>query len=354
MDYKKYDTEDFIMDPDFRDWVLTPSKESNIYWKNFLEDHPDKRNKIKDARGILMSMARIDHSNSARNHKNALWDKIEGSLGEAKDARKTIPLNATSVLGAEKKESHDSSLIIRILVAAMVIMAFGLFIYLDKDDTSVLAEDGFTTIIKSNPSGQKSTILLPDGSKVILNAGSSLEYPSVFSDAERRILLSGEAFFDVIEDKSSPFLVQTGHLITTALGTSFNVRAYYDHEEVTLVSGKVSVSNKSDDTESVILAPNEKVTFEDHLNPIGKASPADISWKDGVIYFQKTPWDAGIEELERWYGVDIEVVNLGSKKGMELTGTFDNDNLHNVLTSLGFSMKFEHKIDQKNVKIIFK
>lgn len=217
-------------------------------------------------------------------------------------------------------------------------------------------EEKFNTrVVKSNPAGQKSTIYLPDGSKVILNSASKVVYSSDFS-LKREVVVEGEAFFEVKKDPNRPFIVYANGLATTALGTSFNICTYNkDKIEVALVSGKVSVEEVKSGSK-VLLTPGE-VAFHDRKADQLKKTYFDqrtkTLWKDGVIYFDNTPLKDAVMTLERWYGVEIVIENNPEEEPY-CTGAFRNDYLSNVLESIAFSLQFEYEINNKRVKIIFK
>ncbi|NBC67314.1 MAG: DUF4974 domain-containing protein [Bacteroidetes bacterium] len=166
---------------------------------------------------------------------------------------------------------------------------------------------------KTNPVGQISKIILPDGSKVWLSAASTMEYPEHFSETKRVIELNGEAFFEVVRDVKRPFTVQSGPLSTLVLGTSFNVKAYQEDAdmEVTLATGKVEVSVEGEEQKQV-LEPNQKVRYE-RESGLGKAEPADASlakaWTQRELVFMRESFAAIAKTFERWYGVDFVFEN---------------------------------------------
>ncbi len=207
---------------------------------------------------------------------------------------------------------------------------------------------------KSTDPGQKLTIHLSDGSVAILNAGSSITYPEKFSDTIRFVQMRGEVFFEVARNEEKPFVVSTSKLNTTALGTSFNIRAYDDdHQQISLITGKVKVEPQDSDLVNY-LEPGEEITLSD-----GELSTAKfdvltrVLWKEGIIYFDNTPLDECFETLEQWYGVKIEVSGLDPGKMLKVSGRFDNDYLTNVLKSISYTHEFNYEIDKERVHITF-
>src|SRR5690606_16871269 len=145
-------------------------------------------------------------------------------------------------------------------------------------------------IVKENPASERSRFTLPDGSLVWLNCTSSLRYLESFSGNERKVELVGEAFFEVMEDSLRPFIVYSGNLSTTALGTSFNVAAYPEKDmiEVALISGKVSINDHVRRDELMVLNPGMGMRYDRQTQKaIRETINADkvLAWKSGVLIF---------------------------------------------------------------------
>ena len=215
---------------------------------------------------------------------------------------------------------------------------------------------------KATAKGQKFTIFLADGTKVKLNAESQLEYPQSFSDTNRVVYLTGEAFFDIKKDTKRPFTVISHDLSTTALGTSFNINAYPENDNiiVSLATGSVKVSHdmgNNIDKSNIFLEPGNQAIYSSSRNSIKKQffdENIDLAWKEGVLYFEDASWDQIVNKLERWYGVDISVINLKNRSNKLYTGFFKDESLDNVLESLSFSKNFKYKIKSQKVYVEFK
>ena len=192
---------------------------------------------------------------------------------------------------------------------------------------------------KSTRPGQKLTLFLSDGSKVILNAGSIIRYANIFNDSARTVFLQGEAFFDVAHDTLRPFSVVSGQVTTTALGTSFNIRNYHEEQkmEVSLQNGRVKIENKN---ERLVLDAGEGISInEAGFSKVYQYHPKEVmDWKNGIIHFKDANSNEIIKELERWYGVDIKLQTKLNKK--LYTGEFANMNLEEVLQGLSYVKKF--------------
>lgn len=179
-----------------------------------------------------------------------------------------------------------------------------------KKKTS-LSVSSYNTI--STPRGGKYQVNLPDGTKVWLNAASMLKFPVIFAAIERRVELTGEAYFEVAKNKHQPFHVKTAEQEVEVLGTHFNVNAYADEKEVktTLLEGSVKVVALAKQSNAkmradVLLKPGEQATLiGNQLN----VSPADIgevmSWKNGMFEFNNCDLTTIMRQASRWYDVDV-------------------------------------------------
>jgi transmembrane sensor len=159
----------------------------------------------------------------------------------------------------------------------------------------------------------KETIELDDGSLITLNEGSTLRY-SVNRSSERKVFLSGEAFFEVTRDSLRPFIVVADETVVEVLGTSFNVRAYKETEtiEVTVQSGMVSMTGRRSSEEQLILQPGNMGLYNrsgKSLEFIGRADPNSIAWKTRELLFSQTPLSEVVEVVSRVYGVSLQIGN---------------------------------------------
>lgn len=225
-----------------------------------------------------------------------------------------------------------------------------LYLSLDRTQQSVLTELA-ESIVKQNPRGQKLTTFLPDGSKVILNSESRVEYQPGFSGSERLITLEGEAFFEVKKDESKPFRVLSHGVSTVALGTSFNVNSKFENEvEVSLVTGSVQVSGEND--QSVILMPGKSAV----INEVGLIEVNDFDidektgWKDGVLVFKENSLGEIFEKLKDWYGVEI-LSEVPKGENQHFSGKYRNAPLDEVLEGIAFVHHFDFKIEGESVRI---
>ena len=213
-----------------------------------------------------------------------------------------------------------------------------------------------STIVKNIPKGKKLQTRLPDGTKVMLNSGSSLEYPENFRE-ERVVKLAGEAFFEVKRDESRPFIVESKDLAVRVLGTSFNVSAYPKDEtiSVAVATGIVEVKSKTKTTGSILaqLSPNESINY---MRSSGQYSVDEFdddhffAWKDGILDFKQADFDEIVEKLERWYGVEIVIETQHHIKS-GFSGRYENATLEHVLEGVSFANDFSFSIEGNKVII---
>lgn len=215
-------------------------------------------------------------------------------------------------------------------------------------------------IQKENLPGRKSTIFLNDGTIVNLNSASSIRYPEVFSDSSREVYLEGEAYFEVAKDADKPFTVITKNIRTLAVGTAFNIKSFSDSKEIeiSLTEGKVHIS---DDRSSVKdshfdLLPGQQIVYsmenERFLNIEKFDANETLGWKDGILYFKKANFSMIKNDIERWFGVKLQV-QPDHYPDISYTGEFHNQSLQNILYSIGFVQKFNFDIKGTEVFIQF-
>lgn len=164
---------------------------------------------------------------------------------------------------------------------------------------------------KQTANGSRAVVRLTDGSVIHLGAGSRLRYPEEFTGASREVFLEGEAFFEITENREQPFMVYTGEVRTTVLGTSFKVSAFNGlNASIAVATGKVRVDHVKDgrQQELAVLTPGEELNWEpvSGKRAVTAVKAADVeAWKGGRLVFHNKPISDIATELERWYGVKI-------------------------------------------------
>lgn len=179
-------------------------------------------------------------------------------------------------------------------------------------------------IEKVNPYGKRSSFMLDDSTMIYLGAGSRLRYPVSFKGNIREVSLYGEAYFEVKHDVTKPFIIKTGAVNTRVLGTTFKITAFKNHAlKVAVTSGKVSVGrNKAKPL--AILTPGRQLEYTEGTPPTVTNISVDgvARWKQGTLVFNHTPLNDLMEEVGRWYGLNIRFKNKTLAK-IPVTVTLD-------------------------------
>ena len=257
---------------------------------------------------------------------------------------------------------------------AILTLADGTKIALDSTGNGTLATQGSVKIIKQStgeisyagtaegvisyntlsvPRGSKPlSLVLSDGSKVWINVGSSLSYPTAFTGSERKVKITGEAYFEVVHNKKMPFIVQSSDLIIKDLGTHFNVNTYEDEsaERITLLEGSVSVKKKA---RSELLKPGQQARINynsnDNIKILNDVDLDEVmAWKNGKFVFDNNT-DIGtiMREISRWYNVDIE---YQGKTNQRFWGSISkNVNVSQVLKILEAAGGIKFKVEGNKI-----
>jgi len=239
----------------------------------------------------------------------------------------TLSDNTTIVL-----DSADNG-IIATQNGSDVVLNNGQLIYKTKNHAGV-AYNTMTT-----PKGRQFSLVLPDGTKAWLNAGSSLRYPTAFVGKERKVEVTGEVYFEVAKNERMPFKVKVNERMeVVVLGTHFNINSYSNEASIntTLLEGSVQISNE---TQNQILKPGQQanVNSDQKINIVNNVNLKKImAWKNGVFDFDDASLQEVMRQLERWY--DIEVVYEKGVPDIEFVGTLARDlSLEDILKGLKLS-----------------
>mgnify|MGYP001790912447 CR=1 FL=1 len=200
--------------------------------------------------------------------------------------------------------------------------------------------------------GNKSTITLPDGTRVSLNGNSQLRYNVVPSKHRGVVLMKGEAYFDVAKDANCPFRVHVNDMQIEVLGTKFNVRCQRGEVETALFSGAVRLTAKGL-SESYRLFPGRKSIYQPSARSMqicDNDTDIDGRWKDGYLAFDSEPLREVLRKIEDWYGVHIMLNNKQIGED-QLTGAFYHETLESVLSSLSMQYKFKYTINHDQIEI---
>lgn len=220
-----------------------------------------------------------------------------------------------------------------------------------SDGTKVADAAGSSIYTISTPSGGQYQVHLPDGTNVWLNAASSLKYPGSFTALkERRVELTGEAYFEVASNSALPFRVETPQQKIEVLGTNFNVSAYADEPvaKTTLLAGSVKVSIPNTSLSNQIKPGQEVSRINDKL-VVETVNTADaIAWKNGLFIFNDEPLESIMRKVARWY--DVEVIYEGVNKQEPYGGSFSRfANVSGVLKTLELTGGIHFKIEGRKI-----
>jgi ferric-dicitrate binding protein FerR (iron transport regulator) len=361
--------ERLIENPLFFKWIYHPSEEINFYWEHYLEVHPEQAPQIKKLKSQFEEHLKFRQEKLSDSEKKALAKKI------------LFQLNRT-----ERKKKHRLFIQASMRYAAVALLFFAIgsglvYLYMESRQSEVFVDNtglpaqvqepvliiGNKEQVKLNqgkseleyssegdvrinhettfpnqnddvipemntlviPYGSRSEIVLSDGTKVWLNAGSRLIYPSRFVDKDREVLLSGEAFFSVKENSNQPFVVKTADVKVEVLGTKFNVSAYPEDYSVQTVLTEGSVKIRKSEAglfnKATKLEPGQMAYFNK------KSEEATIyevdtkqytSWTQGLWNFSNTDFNRIVKRLERYYNIRFQFDDP-MKGTIQITGKLD-------------------------------
>lgn len=201
------------------------------------------------------------------------------------------------------------------------------------------------------PRGGQYRVVLPDGSKVWLNSASSLHYPTAFNQATREVELTGEAYFEITDNKAKPFIVKTGAVHVRVLGTGFNVMAYGDEDAVrtTLVHGSVKLVAGSREQ---LLVPGQQAGLADNRFVVSMPDMEQVlAWKNGMFNFNGADIKAIMRQVMRWY--DVEVIYKDNLSNIELSGIISQrKDVHQLLEILEETGKVHFLAEGRKITIL--
>lgn len=313
-----------------------------------LLQEPTLDQELKNAlRGIQESLDREIISESTINQHG---DIVQRELKSSNRVKKTF-----------SRRSVAAAIIVIIGVPALLLLLFRAF----NGERSLTQKS-----IVSTPAGSKTSVELPDGSKVWLNAKSTLTYTTGFVDGKREVSLVGEAMFDIKHDSLHPFFVHTENFDVTDLGTVFNIRAYPEdkNSEAALISGSIEISLKKKSADKILLEPNQKMVLEkieDNSKGKGKditssvvpilADPQtqivpDTSWMVNKLIFKDETFEDLAMKLQRRYNVEIqfEELDYGNYK---FTGRFEDETIDEALQELQIIAPFSYRKNGNRIVI---
>jgi transmembrane sensor len=398
IEFLKYNLEQLLEEKSFISWVL--NQEKNTEWESFMESNPGFRSKAKKAREII-HMLQDRYEVLDENSVLEIWKNIDKYEQQYKQKIRKLKIRrglswAASVLLVvslgtfgylyfnEKDKGYQFiSSVAPEKSEARMVLSTGEEIALKKDNSTIALNDATNQVIVNDsivnltenkgagkqtvqmnevviPYGKKSELLLADGTKVWLNAGSRLAFPSRFTQSTREVFLEGEACFEVAKNEKYPFIVKAGNLDVKVLGTHFNVSAYPVDAtvETVLLEGSVAVQKTKafglGKTE-VVLKPSQKARFEKEESEFTVTDEADvdiyIAWTYGWLKYDRESLWSVLQKVERYYNVEIQLpANYPGDD--EITGKLDlKESLDAVMVVLADASGFEYRINENKVMI---
>ncbi len=343
MNYRHYTTEDFVTDDCFRQWVQHPDEESNSFWKDWVEQHPEKFETLNEARCILQHL----HFKVPQPEQSDYLEVKQKIQQEIHRPILALPLSlpAMQISSTWKKAAA--------MLTGIALLGIMSFFFLR----------GQSALLYTTHYGEIQNIILPDSSAVTLNANSSLTLAGNWQQS-REVWLEGEAFFSVKKvntssennDGSRPvkFIVHTNNLDVEVLGTRFNVNERRGLTKVVLNSGRVKLKNNID-KETVNMYPGDFVAYSKTDRKFLKQevdAKLFSSWKEGRFAFDGTPIQEIAQMLEDNYGYEVKIENqaLASRK---FTADILSHDVGILLTLIAESLdvkaeKINNKIEIKN------
>lgn len=362
-------------------WVLVARKlageagpEDLAELEDLLNKHPDESFAIDSLHQLWPVQPTQDPVSAEESYRQLLRRMQQSGIDENVFADETAPMI--------QQETHRSGKRTFVWIFSLALLLLGagfLFTRYSSTAGASAQSQAQTGAIRevSTRYGSRSKLVLPDGSKVFLNAGSKLTYDKSFDSQERIVRLSGEAYFDIVKNPSRPFIIQTASMNIRVIGTAFNVKCYPDEDlaEASLVRGSIEVM-LHDRSDKIILKPNEKLTL--HANraevsgkpvktlsraeappvlSIGRmtqmpsdSSIVETSWIDNKLVFRSERFDDLAVKMERWYGVQIRFADE-SLREIRFTGIFERENISQALDALKLTANFSYSLDKDQVVI---
>jgi len=386
----KRDYKDFLNNNDFISWRLTGDPGLENFWEEYLESHPEQREEFEKAIRKF-SYIRLNTERLNRQEEEDLLKRIHRSAEGTRKKRfllrfagyaaaacillaaglfffnksgDEVDMTGEQIAGLIVGEDLDEKEIYLITETETSSFSKDVHVKMDGSGSAIIEEvdGGSATVVKAGkavmnklvvPYGKRSQLTLSDGSRVWVNSGSVLEFPSVFTEKTRSVKLVGEMFIEVAKDKEKPFLVHTPDLQVKVYGTEFNISAYQDEraQSVVLVSGSVGV--KSAVGGETYLSPSEMLVYANQsMEKKGVDTDKYISWKEGYIILEDTPMVEVLRQLERYYNLSFDIRRDANLESRTCRGKlYLSDNLDNVMATIALLASVKYTRDGKNIYI---
>ena len=333
-DYAHYEVEDFVTDPYFNQWVKEPDRESKTFWKEWIKKFPEQAFKVKEARQMVTFLTfETDHPTPE----------------EQEEVRKKIAsrLSAAPQSSPEKhKPLRGFSSKWQMIAATVLLVSISWLVW--------HSTDSFQTRKIVTPHAQTREIWLPDSSRVILNANSSLTYRTGWdSRTDREVWLEGEAFFHILKkpgQSNARFTVHAANLNVEVLGTQFNVNTRHGNTTVVLNTGKIRL--ESPQLQVLTMDPGDLISLTKTNQLIRKqVNPAHYAaWKNNRLFFDNTTIRDITQLLEDNYGFQV-MVNEPQILNQKFTGSCPADHLGLLFTAISETFRVSVEVQGKTIVI---
>lgn len=329
--------EELISDNDFIAWVRGEAISKNEYWKDWVENHPQNSIEFEEAIQLVKRL----------NFHEPLISKAEIQYSWAKTSEIIKKSKSVSVFQYFISQAIKVAAILLLPVMLVSIWLFYSQHNLNQKYSNLLENKNEQRITVTAPIGSRIEVDLPDGSKAWLNSGSEMTYPVVFNTTERRIALTGEAYFKV-QKSETPFFVSNLGPTVKVYGTEFNLNSYPDEDviSVALKSGRISLEvNEREE----FLNPGQVAQFDTKGNTI-TIETTDVtnfsSWREGKYIFRDTPLSSILRILQRLHNVNIQLLDpkLGDYR---YNATIDNESLEQILQMLSLSAPIKYNFKRR-------
>lgn len=385
MEFREYAAEDFLLDDTFLRYCIGSDEQEIAFWEDWTRKNPDREPLVREARGLLFSLGLrlspdekqiefqklrlairesiIGESRNKENadteHKSRLTGQMTGlPVQDGDDGQMNPGTDGQAMIVNMPDPGPNRKWAVRIAAALILLLAgYGIKSVVDKF-SGYGTNNSLVYTIYSTRSGERKTMELADGSRLILNSNSELKIPADYNSGSRNLQLSGEAFFEVAKNKSDPFEVSCGKVSVRALGTSFKVRSYsFDSSmRVALVEGSVKVdSRNTSQKSSQILLPGEEVNLNVNAASaelVKKKFDIDREWgwKEDRLIFKDASLQQIAAELEYWYGIKVNL-KIRAPRHIHFNGEFVNKDIDKVLSAITFVNKLSYTLDNKEITI---
>ncbi|MGE5354105.1 MAG: FecR family protein [Acidobacteriota bacterium] len=254
-------------------------------------------------------------------------------------------------------ESWSNILYSSLRIAASIAVVFCVYYLFSRVNNESLKEPLKQAVVsprlieKVNLKGERSTVLLADGTIVYLNSNSRLLYPKTFSGPKREVEILGEAYFDVAHNRQQPFIVKTGETYTEVVGTEFDLKYRSNRLSLVVTQGKVKAYKAPDNSVSV---PKGEMVSYNPANGFSTPVKVDVhrytAWRNNKLSFVHAPLMEVMNEIENFYNVQVVYKNKFIKN-KTLTGIFDSDSLDNILSMVSLTMEMDVKREGKLIVV---